>query len=122
MDTGASTSSIHATRITPFERDGQHWVSFWFRAGSYEKARKLEALVIDQRNVRSSNGKQQLRFVIEAQICLGKLCWNGQLTLANRGTMAFPVLIGRRSLRRGFVVDGGKRWMLGRPDISVQKE
>jgi hypothetical protein len=31
MDTGAATSSIHATRVKPFEREGREWVEFWFR-------------------------------------------------------------------------------------------
>ena len=115
MDSGAATSSIHATRITAFEKAGEPWVSFWFKASNTQRARKLTAPVSDQRHVRSSNGGQELRYVIEAQFCLGTLCWEGHLTLANRGTMAFPVLIGRRALRRGFLVNSGKRWMLGKP-------
>jgi hypothetical protein len=123
MDSGAATSSIHATRVTAFEKSGQPWVSFWFKASGAARARKLSAPVSDQRYIRSSNGGQELRYVIEAQFCLGNLCWDGHLTLANRGTMAFPVLIGRRALRRGFLVNSGKRWMLGKPDIKdIEKE
>jgi hypothetical protein len=113
MDSGAATSSIHATRIKPFERDGAKWVEFWFRDIAGEKPRRFEAQVIDRRMIRSSNGERQTRYVIAAQLCLGKLCWEGQLTLANRRAMAFPVLIGRRALRRGFVVNSAKRWILG---------
>jgi hypothetical protein len=115
MDSGAATSSIHATRVKAFEKAGKLWVSFWFKASIADRAVKLSALVSDQRVIRSSNGVQELRYVIEAQFCLGNLCWDGHLTLANRGTMAFPVLIGRRALRRGFLVNSGKRWMLGKP-------
>ena len=61
--------------------------------------------MVDRRMVRSSNGEKQDRFVISAQFCFGKSCWNGQLTLANRRSMAFPLLIGRRTLRRGFLVN-----------------
>lgn len=115
MDSGAATSSIHATRIKPFEIDGQKWVEFSFHASAKDPVERIRAMVFDQRKVRSSNGKEQLRYVIEAKLCLGKLCWDGHLTLANRGSMAFPVLIGRRALKRGFVVNSGKRWMLGKP-------
>jgi hypothetical protein len=118
MDSGAATSSIHATRIKPFDRDGENWVEFWFRDKAGAKPRRFEAPVIDRRKIRSSNGEQQQRYVIEAQLCLGKLCWQGQLTLANRRAMAFPVLIGRRALRRGFVVNSGRRWVLGKPERS----
>jgi hypothetical protein len=116
MDTGASTSSIHATRVKPFEKEGRQWVEFSFHPSTKDHIRRLQAPVVEKRNVRSSNGKQQLRYVIEAQFCLGNVSWKGQLTLANRGSMAFPVLIGRRGLRRGFLVNSKKKWMLGRPE------
>jgi len=115
MDTGAATSSIHASRIKPILRDGKPWVEFWFRRNAGEKPKRYEAEIIDRRMVRSSNGGRQDRYVIAAQFCFGKLCWNGQLTLANRRSMAFPLLIGRRALRRGFIVNSARRWVLGKP-------
>lgn len=115
MDTGAATSSIHATRVKPVDRNGKACVEFWFRLNAGEKPKRYEAPVIDRRSVRSSNGESQERYVIAAQFCFGKLCWNGQLTLANRRSMAFPLLIGRRALRRGFLVNSGRRWVLGKP-------
>ncbi|MBA4306092.1 MAG: ATP-dependent zinc protease [Sphingopyxis sp.] len=115
MDTGAATSSIHATRVKPLVRDGELWVEFWFRLNAGEKPKRYEAPLIDKRYVRSSNGDKQERYVISATFCFGTLCWNGQLTLANRRSMAFPLLIGRRALRRGFLVNSERRWMLGKP-------
>jgi hypothetical protein len=115
MDTGAATSSIHASRVKPVVRDGKPCVEFWFRLNAGEKPKRYEAPVIGRRAVRSSNGELQERYVIAAQFCFGKLCWNGQLTLANRRSMAFPLLIGRRALRRGFLVNSGRRWVLGKP-------
>jgi hypothetical protein len=115
MDSGAATSSIHATRIKPFTRNDTEWAEFWFRQKAGDKPRRMEAKIIERRMVRSSNGTIQERFVIEAQFCLGNLCWNGQLTLANRRDMVFPLLIGRRALRRGYLVNSARRWMLGKP-------
>jgi hypothetical protein len=115
MDTGAATSSIHATRVKPIIRDGKDCVEFWFRLNAGEKPKRFEAPVLDRRLVRSSNGEAQERYVIAAQFCFGKICWNGQLTLANRRSMAFPLLIGRRALKRGFLVNSGRRWVLGKP-------
>ena len=117
MDSGAATSSIHATRVKAITRDGKSCVEFWFRPNAGEKPKRYEAPVIDRRAVRSSNGEIQERYVIAAQFCFGTLCWNGQLTLANRRSMAFPLLIGRRALRRGFLVDSARRWVLGKPAI-----
>ncbi len=115
MDTGAATSSIHASRVKPVIRDNNPWVEFWFRPNAGEKPKRYEAAIIDRRTVRSSNGLREERYVIAAQFCFGTLCWQGQLTLANRRSMAFPLLIGRRALRRGFLVNSGRRWVLGKP-------
>jgi hypothetical protein len=122
MDSGAATSSIHATRIKAFERDGRHYAGFCFPSSRGEKARRFEAPLVGQREVRSSNGEKQQRYVIETQMCLGKLCWVSQLTLANRRSMAFPVLVGRRALRRGLLlVNSGRRWVLGKPAPVEEK-
>jgi hypothetical protein len=114
MDSGAATSAIHASRIKPFSRNNDIWVEFWFRPKAGDKAKRHEARVVDRRMVRSSNGERQDRYVIEAQLCLGKMCWNGQLTLANRRAMTFPVLVGRQALKNGFLVNSARRWVLGK--------
>ena len=100
-------------------RDGRPWVEFWFRFNAGEKPKRYEAPG-NRPPCRSevSNGEKQDRYVIAAQFCFGKLCWNGQLTLANRRSMAFPLLIGRRALRRGFLVNSGRRWVLGKPSAK----
>jgi hypothetical protein len=72
-----------------------------------------------RRLIKSSNGRSQQRYVIETIMQLGPLTWVGHMTLANRQSMAFPVLIGRRALKRGFLVNSAKRWMLGQPAIQT---
>ena len=114
VDTGAATSSLHATRIKPFEKDGQAFVKFTIPMGSGIADHQCEARVYGQRRIKSSNGVMQTRYVIETVMKLGPLEWLGHMTLANRQSMIFPVLIGRRALKRGFLVNSAKRWMLGR--------
>lgn len=116
IDSGAATSSLHAVRIRPFERDGEEWVSFTVPKSPEHAAQACEAKVHDHRAIKSSNGKTEQRYVIETLITLGPLTWSGHITLANRQSMAFPMLVGRRALRRGFLVNSAKRWMLGRPE------
>lgn len=118
IDSGAATSSIHATRIRPFEHDGRPWVEFWFRAHKGEAARKFRAPVHSQRKITSSNGHSEQRYVIETTMVLGSFAWAGHMTLANRMKMAFPILIGRRALRRGFRINCAQKWLLGRPEES----
>jgi len=115
MDTGAATSSIHATRVKPVDRNGKACVEFWFRLNAGEKPKRYEAPIIDRRSVRSSNGEAQERYVLAEQFCFAMLFRNRKTTLSNLRSMAFPLLIGRRALRRGFLVNSGRRWVLGKP-------
>ena len=121
IDSGARTSSLHAVRIKPIERDGEEWIAFTIPRSPEHAAKRVEAKVFDHRPVKSSNGKVQERYVIETTMALGPLTWTGHITLANRGSMAFPMLVGRRALRRGFLVNSGERWMLGKPKKRTQK-
>ena len=116
IDTGAATSSIHATRLKPIETDDGLMVEFWTRVHQDEPSCKITAPAVARRKIKSSNGEVQLRYVIETTMRMGDFTWTGHLTLANRRAMAFPILIGRRALARGFRVNCARRWMLGRPE------
>ena len=116
IDTGAATSSIHATRLNPIETDEGLLVEFWSRVHQDEPERMFTAPAVARRKIKSSNGEVQLRYVIETRMRIGEFAWTGHLTLANRRAMAFPILIGRRALARGFLVNCSRRWMLGRPE------
>ena len=114
IDTGANTSSLHAVDIKPFVKDDREWVSFRIPKSPSLPAFQCEAPIVKQTKIKSSNGHEQLRYVIAVKIILAGRQWDDQMTLANRGTMAFPILIGRRSLRRGFIVNSGKKWVFGK--------
>lgn len=114
IDTGANTSSLHAVDIKPFIKDDAAWVAFRVPKSPTVPAFSCEAPILKQTTIKSSNGQEQLRYVIGVKIILAGLQWDGQMTLANRGSMAFPILIGRRSLRRGFIVNSAKKWVFGK--------
>ncbi|MEQ9660942.1 MAG: RimK/LysX family protein [Parasphingopyxis sp.] len=121
IDTGARTSSLHATRIRTFERDGEQWLRFRSPRSAGHGPQDCEARLVEERKITSSNGQVQHRYVIETTMRLGPLEWMAQISLANRGTMAFPILVGRRGLRRGFLIDSRQKWMLGRPPQETIK-
>ncbi len=97
IDTGAKTSSLHATNITIFEKDNQPWVRF-DTINCNGKIITIEAKVFDQREVKSSNGETQTRFVITTNLTLDEHTWKIQLTLADRSKMRFKMLLGRRAM------------------------
>ncbi len=110
VDTGARTSSMHASNILVFEKEGVQWVRF-----DFEEYEGLEARLWKQKYVRSSNGKKQSRYFIKTKIEFA----NGKkypitMSLTDRSKMKFPVLLGRRLLAGKFLVDVGKMFLLGK--------
>ena len=52
IDTGASTSSLHASDIQPFERDGQPWVRFTAYLGTQVQRRhRCEAPLVSLKTI-----------------------------------------------------------------------
>ena len=107
IDTGARTSSLHAFRIEEFSKQGKQYVRF----GIHPFQRRIdvetvcEARVKDQRQVTDSGGHRELRYVIESQVRIGEMNWPIEITLTNRDSMGFRMLIGRTALRRLYLID-----------------
>lgn len=120
IDTGARTSSLHGTVLEEFERDGQKMVRFAVDFEQQHVRQVCEAVHVDVRGITSSNGETQYRYVIKTPLKIGDVEFRAEISLANRADMKFPMLIGRSSLRRRFVVDSGYSW-LQTPEMKVQK-
>ncbi len=119
IDTGARTSSIHAYEIEPFERDGEKYLSFELHPvqRSTKETIRSEAKLLEYRKVRSSNGHQSVRPVIVTSVRLLDQVWPIELTLANRDTMGFRMLLGRESVRDRFLIDAGRSHLGGIPEM-----
>ena len=122
VDTGAATSALHATEIAPFERDGRPWVRFTvhpFHRKHRHLAVACEAPLVDERDVISSNGHTERRFVVRTALRIGLRSdaptWPVELTLTNRASMRFPMLLGREAMERRVYVDPGASFTLGEP-------
>lgn len=115
VDTGARTSAIHALKIMPFEKNGEEWVRFEVRPDPKVKSLRIpcEAKILDRRNVRSSSGSSELRYVIKTRMRFGGKMWPIELTLTNRSVMGFKMLLGRQGLKGRFIVDPGSSFLLG---------
>jgi hypothetical protein len=117
VDTGARSSSIHASNLREFERGGEKWVHFDVHPIQRKRdvTIKIEAKIIEYRSVRSSSGKAALRPVISTQLTLLGMTWRVELTLASRDEMGFRMLLGREAIRRRFLVDAGRSYFGGKP-------
>ncbi|MEK9713021.1 MAG: ATP-dependent zinc protease [Thalassolituus sp.] len=107
VDTGAATSSLHADNIEEFDRDGRRWVRFHvhFTNSSAEIDQICEAPVVEQRKIKSSNGQSSTRYIISTRLVTGGLEFITEVSLSHRGSMKYPMLIGRRAISGRFLVD-----------------
>ncbi|MBF9222746.1 ATP-dependent zinc protease family protein [Hymenobacter ruricola] len=113
VDTGAYTSAIHCTDIHT-ETDAQQRPVLVVRLLDPDHAdangRPLTFDRFDLRDIRSSNGEVQERYVIRAVVQLYGEDFEAEFSLSDRSDMKYPVLLGRSLLRQGrFVVDVAKR-------------
>ncbi|HYQ40065.1 MAG TPA: ATP-dependent zinc protease [Pseudomonas sp.] len=118
IDTGASTSTLHASDIEPFERDGQPWVRFTAHLGSrlQSRERRREAPLVSRKTIRSSTGHTETRYVIRTNLVLGDRHWPVEFTLTCRKTMRYRVLLGAKALVDGqLVVNPALTYVQGKP-------
>ena len=107
IDTGAYTCSLHCK--TAEVVDG-----------------KLEFILLDQehpeftgmrfvfekfekRDIKNSFGEVEKRFVIVTSITIFEEVITTEFSLSNRGSLKFPILIGRKILRNRFLIDVKKK-------------
>ena len=133
VDTGALSSSLHALDVELFEKDGVEFVRFNVSPHQFDddKIIAVETRVLEHRKIRSSNGQITDRPVIETNALIDGKIVRLELTLANRIDMGFRMLLGRKALRRNFVVDccrsylGNKRTKKSRrgaKDLTLTKD
>lgn len=121
IDTGARTSSLHATGVERFQRGEAEWVRFSVHPWQSNDldAVEIELPVVDRRAVRSSSGHEEERVVVSMEVSLvGRTCV-AEVTLTDRDEMEFRMLIGREALRNGFVVDPAASFLGGQPTEDV---
>lgn len=107
IDTGARTSALHAALIEPFGTRERPMVRFVVhpRRGRTEPEIVCTAPIADKREVTSSNGESETRYVIVTTLSVGGKSWPIEVTLTNRETMSARMLIGRQAIRADMFVD-----------------
>jgi hypothetical protein len=117
IDTGARTSALHAFRVEAFTQDAQQWVRFAIHPIQGDSSVEVEctAAVIDRRLVRDSGGHEELRYVIDTAVSLGDDRFQCEVTLTDRDSMSFRVLLGRTALRGKYVIHPGRSYLQGNP-------
>ena len=118
VDTGARTSCLHAFSIVPFERENKTWVRFGVHPEQDNTDMEIfcEAEILDIRQVTDSGGHREMRYVISTSIILGSKLKLIEVTLTNRDTMKFRMLLGRTSLDENVLVKPSHSYLLKKFD------
>ncbi|MGH7156911.1 MAG: ATP-dependent zinc protease family protein [Candidatus Saccharimonadales bacterium] len=103
IDTGATSGSLHATRIKEITLPtGEKALRFL----PYGRKKRVIVNSFELREVRSSNGVSNLRYFVPTTIEIEGVQYPIEVSLADRTLMKKAVLVGRQFLRsHGFVVD-----------------
>lgn len=121
VDTGARTSCLHAFTYERFTRDGEEWIRFGVHPRQDNTNEELfcEAPLADERMVSDSGGHKELRPVIKTVIDLGQTSFEAELTLTNRDSMRFRMLLGRTAMEHRLIVDPAESYLLGESQEEV---
>ena len=104
VDTGADSSSLWASNISVTKKGTLKFTLFAegskYYTGEVIKRRAYRAAV-----VRSSTGHEQIRYRIEMPVKIAGKRVRVGFYLSNRSLNDFPILLGRRTLNKKFLVD-----------------
>ena len=98
IDTGAATSSLDVRGLTLYKDHAEFWVP------DFAGGRHMRLPVSRWEYVRSPAG-EEVRPVVEVDLCLGTSHIRTLVNLHDRSKMTYPLLIGRNILSQGYVVD-----------------
>lgn len=107
IDTGAYSTAIHAHKFwTEVKNDVEELYFQLLDPGTDEFVNRIyKTANFYRKKVRSSNGRIEERFIIRTKILLGAKVTTTHLSLTNREKMRYNVLVGRKVLANGYIVD-----------------
>ncbi len=115
IDTGAYTSSLHCESIDVVKENGKE-VLYFSLEQDQRIPHRFESFRI--KRIKNSFGEMEERYVIKTPVKIGRKKILSSISLSNRDSMRYPVLIGRRILKGRFLIDVN---ILHTGGISIQK-
>jgi len=121
VDTGAMTCALSVVIVGKSEDEETPIISF--RLSHKKRNQRIISLpMIDERFVKSSCGEKRFRPVVEMPVVIGESQWLIEVTLTNRSSMRYPMLIGRQALVKGrCIVDVSRAYIRGNPKVEEEK-
>jgi hypothetical protein len=115
IDSGAKTSSLHAYDIQIEEKGSKTYVLFKVHPLQHDFSVVINcrALLVDRRQVTDSGGHKEERYVIRTTMVLAGVKKKIELTLTNRESMKYRMLIGRAALKH-YYIDPSQSYLSGK--------
>lgn len=116
VDTGARTSALHAFALHTFKEGNKDKIRFDIHPLQNDATVSATCVadIIDKRWVTDSGGHSEERFVIMTTMILGNRKVPIEVTLTERDTMLFRMLLGRSAIRRRFIVNPARSFLRGK--------
>lgn len=110
IDTGAFTSAIHCKTVTEVEKEGETHLEFQLFDENSPEVNSVIHTTSDyeKRKIKNTSGIAQERFVVKTTVRIFDELEEIEISLADRGNMNFPVLLGRRFINHRYIVDSTK--------------
>lgn len=123
LDTGARTSALHALRCDRYTEGGAPHVRLHVQPRQRADGRVLvvETAIVDERTVSDSSGHRERRIVIASELTLGTAHWPIELTITNRDSLRFRMLLGRSAMQGHLIIDPDRSYVLGKPDKAKSR-
>ena len=120
VDTGARSSALHAFMLDPYKKGSEDWIMFAIHPeqGNTNLIVECHAPIKDRRIVSDSGGHKQRRYVIETQLRLGQSSLKAEVTLTNRDSMLFRMLLGRTALSHHYLIAPNESFLQGEPNYT----
>jgi hypothetical protein len=121
LDVGAKTSSMQATNIQHFEKDGKPWVRFDFTDEDVDTEKvhtlRLEGPLVREAEIKRHGAPSVTRPVVTMAICVYNQLYRTEFTLTDRGNFNYAILLGRSFLSKVALVDASALF-LSRPNCE----
>ncbi len=120
VDTGAYSNALHCHEIEVRQETGKLILYFKLLDPSHpeynEQLFRFEDFT--EKQIKNSFGDLEKRYVIKTRLGIGPKIVKTSISLTDRGQMRYPVLIGRKLLKRRFIVDVNEMYLLSRQKKS----
>ena len=116
LDTGAKTSSLHASDPEFIFHDDKEWVRLSVTNRNIETV-MIEAPVVRDVKIKRHFGDSQSRKVVLLDLCIGNVRKTEEVNLVDRSGLNYQLLIGRNFLKNDFLIDAGSTYLLS-PECS----